>query len=629
MEIPNAVYLQGSSSNAVSEEAGSMETVLADTVVLMADEEAMETTSTADSSDANEAMETTSTAASSEAGTETETASTVDTASMAETFSSLPFGLNPDHQWLREEARNWKCKLLFPAVDEETGAEEYQAFIRNTGKGNTFPNAVHSLCFFHLAILGFNANVSCPAALSAGEQTKKALKIALDFVRSWAYYTETLAEYQHSRSSLTTWLEGMKILGILPNYTIASFETWIVTKLDHVQTMWLNHEKLHVCTMGLRTTSVSESMHSSMKSGFDAVRASMYTDVAANTMVDRSERRLHDRKRENAKQEKTSKKWSELPVAALITKYCLQQTEAQWRCRDSFVVVKVASDEWWVHQPHIGIGGQSAPPNIPGSARSSWEGDDGWTEMFDGRMAEEFNRDSEAKECIRVKDMSFLTQDPDSWLSIQDYENPKVMETKLLYELTWVQGKVAVKGIPLPNIDSGEQPDESGGAFDMECHVLEVIRNIQLSQQNAITSHRQEKEAEKESRQEMYRDCERIANGNRDVERTIAAVLKDLHQKLTEKAAAAKERGGIAHMFPRLPSQRREEQRNERKASGNTVPGGKRRQNESRREMDTSEAQQKRQTALAMKHNTTKATNGVGGDGLAKVLSALIQHLFA
>ncbi|KAG7363942.1 hypothetical protein IV203_037144 [Nitzschia inconspicua] len=68
-------------------------------------------------------------------------------------------------------------------------AQEYQAFIRNTGKGNTFPNAVHSLCSFHLAILGFNANVSCPAALSAGKQTKKALKIALDFVRSWAYYT--------------------------------------------------------------------------------------------------------------------------------------------------------------------------------------------------------------------------------------------------------------------------------------------------------------------------------------------------------------------------------------------------------------------------------------------------------
>ncbi|KAG7362034.1 hypothetical protein IV203_025700 [Nitzschia inconspicua] len=131
----------------------------------------------------------------------------------------------------------------------------------------------------------------------------------------------------------------------------------------------------------------------------------------------------------------------------------------------------------------------------------------------------------------------------------------------------------------------------------------------------------------------MYRDCERIANGNRDLQRTIAAVLKDLHQKLTEKAAAAKERGGggIALMFPRLPSQRREEQRNvsrnERKASVNTVPGGKRRQNESRREMDTSETQQKRQTALAMKHNTTKATNGVGGDGLAEFLSALRQHL--
>ncbi|KAG7369927.1 hypothetical protein IV203_027673 [Nitzschia inconspicua] len=58
MEISNAVYLQGSTSNALSEEDASMETVLADTVVLMANE-AMETTSTAASSEANEAMETT------------------------------------------------------------------------------------------------------------------------------------------------------------------------------------------------------------------------------------------------------------------------------------------------------------------------------------------------------------------------------------------------------------------------------------------------------------------------------------------------------------------------------------------------------------------------------------------
>ncbi|KAG7345234.1 hypothetical protein IV203_032765 [Nitzschia inconspicua] len=108
------------------------------------------------------------------------------------------------------------------------------------------------------------------------------------------------------------------------------------------------------------------------------------------------------------------------------------------------------------------------------------------------------------------------------------------MEAKLLYELIWVQGKVAVKGIPLPDIDSGKEPDEGEGTFGLECHVPASIRNIQLSQQNAITSHRQEKEAEKESRQEMYRDCERIASGNRDLERTIAAMLNDLHQKLTE-----------------------------------------------------------------------------------------------
>ncbi|KAG7338120.1 hypothetical protein IV203_034346 [Nitzschia inconspicua] len=113
----------------------------------------------------------------------------------------------------------------------------------------------------------------------------------------------------------------------------------------------------------------------------------------------------------------------------------------------------------------------------------------------------------------------------------------------------------------------------------------------------------------------MYQDCERIASGNRDLERTISAMLKGLQQKLTEKATAAQQSGGgIAHMFPRLLSQRREEQRNvsrnERKASGNTVPGGKRRQNESWRKMDTSETQQKSdKTASAMKHHMTRVTH--------------------
>ncbi|KAG7338639.1 hypothetical protein IV203_020737 [Nitzschia inconspicua] len=295
--------------------------------------------------------------------------------------------------------------------------------------------------------------------------------------------------------------------------------------------------------MGLRTTSVSESMHSSMKSGFDAARASMNTDLSANTMVDKSERRLHDRKRENAKQEKTSKKWSELPVAALITKYCLQQTEAQWDfsatkiyqtphspadkptiplvllrlavSNEVSVSTYVLSDTTLLHV-HVRSTVELGLSASLRQGRRQWVDGD-----VDGRMAEEFSRNSEAKECICVNDMSFLSEDLDSWLSIQDNENPKVMGAKLLYELTWVQGKVAVKGIPPPDIDSGKEPDEGGGTFCLECHVPEIIRNIQLSQQNAITSYRQEKEEEKESRQEMNRDCERIASGSRDLERTL------------------------------------------------------------------------------------------------------------
>ncbi|KAG7364587.1 hypothetical protein IV203_037789 [Nitzschia inconspicua] len=210
MEIPNAVYLQGSSSNAVSEEAASMETVLADTVVLMADEEAMETMRRPAHwghqrllvdviRDTSRWIHLCCTTTFPDCCQEINNSQ-----SNAHILDGNNKAFNCGRAYI-PSGQAWVFSYIFKHVLPEFWgepitsrlslmstdgcAQEYQAFIRNTGKGNTFPNAVHSLCSFHLAILGFNANVSCPAALSAGEQTKKALKIALDFVRSWAYYT--------------------------------------------------------------------------------------------------------------------------------------------------------------------------------------------------------------------------------------------------------------------------------------------------------------------------------------------------------------------------------------------------------------------------------------------------------
>ncbi|KAG7351278.1 MULE transposase domain containing protein [Nitzschia inconspicua] len=153
--------------------------------------------------------------------------------------------------------------------------QEYQAFINNTGDRETFPNAVHTLCYFHTATLSFNNNVSLPPGI-APEAMQRAIDVVRWFVKSWFFEVENCEEYIHSRSSLIAWLERGGG-SVLESHTVNSIKTWITTHLRPLEKMWLNFERLYLCTMDLRTTSISESLHSSMKSGHDGVRAGMDT----------------------------------------------------------------------------------------------------------------------------------------------------------------------------------------------------------------------------------------------------------------------------------------------------------------------------------------------------------------
>ncbi|KAG7373559.1 hypothetical protein IV203_034283 [Nitzschia inconspicua] len=70
-------------------------------------------------------------------------------------------------------------------------------------------------------------------------------------------------------------------------------------------------------------------------------------------------------------------------------------------------------------------------------------GQDRWTEIFDSMMAAEFDNfitarkdeDGEGK-VLCVDGMEFLSGRPASWLSIQEEQNPMVIEAKHLYQLT-------------------------------------------------------------------------------------------------------------------------------------------------------------------------------------------------
>ncbi|KAG7357913.1 hypothetical protein IV203_014529 [Nitzschia inconspicua] len=176
------------------------------------------------------------------------------------------------------------------------------------------------------------------------------------FVKSWFFDLESCEEYNHSRSYLIAWLERGNG-SVLKPHIVNSIKTWVTTHLRPLEKMWLNFERLYLCT--------SESMHASMKSGFDGVRAGMDTTSSTNAVVGKSARRQKERQRLNARDQERTVKWSELPTVRHLTENCLMKAkEEKWNVAETLVVVHANMDlgEWWVFKEHDPVGGLTAPP---------------------------------------------------------------------------------------------------------------------------------------------------------------------------------------------------------------------------------------------------------------------------
>ncbi|KAG7358499.1 hypothetical protein IV203_015088 [Nitzschia inconspicua] len=262
--------------------------------------------------------------------------------------------------------------------------------------------------------------------------------------------------------------------------------------------------------MDLRTTSISESMHWSMKSGFDGVRAGMDTVTAANTMMDKSDRRLEAIQKENAMQERRSQKFSSLPTAGHLTEFCQKEVERQWGRRGLYVVVQANVDqgEWWVFQPHEDSGGISAPPR--------------YTRLRRVKLV------SKTCRCVCLG-FDGTRNSNESWLSIEEEQDPRVIEAKHLYELTWVQKRVAVKGIPLPGTNVAAE--EQDAVFEVECHVPDTIQELQRSQQVAVTPLKK-KSTKKAMWMEKIRQAMDMAAG-KDDEEFMESCVNHMHSGMT------------------------------------------------------------------------------------------------
>ncbi|KAG7357897.1 SWIM zinc finger domain protein [Nitzschia inconspicua] len=207
--------------------------------------------------------------------------------------------------------------------------------------------------------------------------------------------------------------------------------------------------------MDLRTTSISESMHASLKSGFDGVRAGMDTTSSANAVVGKSARRQKEKQLLNARDQERTVKWSELPTIRHLTEYCLMKAKEEWNVAETLVVVRTNMDlgEWWVYKEHHPVGRVTAPPGytrlrrvkvvhqnflwcscgLPSRMNYPCQHIYAVTKQVSMNMFGMSLR--ETTEAAKNEGMDFLMQQPESWLSMQEDNNTLVTQCKQLHEL--------------------------------------------------------------------------------------------------------------------------------------------------------------------------------------------------
>ncbi|KAG7345016.1 hypothetical protein IV203_032547 [Nitzschia inconspicua] len=128
-------------------------------------------------------------------------------------------------------------------------------------------------------------------------------------------------------------------------------------------------------------------------------------------------------------------------------------------------------------------------------------------------------------------------------------------------ECVCVDEKVVVKGLPLPEIRRTEEagPNATNGSyatnceeqesisveqesiFEVDCHIPDTIRDLQLSQQNAIASRREQRNAGYAQRVEKFRAILNLAEGRGAWNERIDAHLEEMFVGLTNDIASEKE----------------------------------------------------------------------------------------
>ena len=112
-------------------------------------------------------------------------------------------------------------------------------------------------------------------------------------------YYESETEYFYSKRFFHQWInENSQKIG---HNLYAAITHWIRTNLGSYDKMWLNYLKKDLTNFDVRTTSVAEAMHSSMKCYFDGARTNFGLQKAAEAMLDKAKQKHSETERSNAK----------------------------------------------------------------------------------------------------------------------------------------------------------------------------------------------------------------------------------------------------------------------------------------------------------------------------------------
>ena len=207
------------------------------------------------------------------------------------------------------------------------------------------------MCYFHLVIQGWDKHVKPYITLAVKENDILQQKIAIirKWVKSWFFNIELKIEYHYSKRFFHKWLNDIR--DEIGTNLCDSISNWIKTSLDPYEPMWVNYLKNDICSYECRTTSVAESMHSSMKTEYEGARSNFSLHKSANIMLDKSKRKHEDAFRLTAQKMNSHRSTGDSYDALYLTDYAYKLLSNQSSLSKSCRAIQYDPNTYLVYTP--------------------------------------------------------------------------------------------------------------------------------------------------------------------------------------------------------------------------------------------------------------------------------------